>query len=69
MGYQVVIIGTGPGRLFAAMQLAQEGMSPVRLLDQVPDPSTRHRDQAGGNLRGEAALEPTVMRSSFYPLM
>lgn len=52
MDYQVVIIGAGPAGLFAAMHLAQQGVSPVLLLEQGPDLSDRHRDQPGGILCG-----------------
>ncbi len=52
MNYRVVIIGAGPAGLFAAMQLAEEGVFPLLLLEQGPDLCDRYRDQPCGILCG-----------------
>ena len=52
MNYRVVIVGAGPAGLFAAMRLAEEGVSPLLLIEQGPDLGDRYRDRPGGILSG-----------------
>jgi uncharacterized protein len=50
--YEVVIIGTGPAGLFAALSLENLGVGKVLLVEQGPDLEDRHRDTPGGLLCG-----------------
>ncbi len=52
MEYEVIIIGAGPGGIFAALTLADLGISPVLLIEQGRDLGKRTRGNASDMLCG-----------------
>lgn len=50
--YAVIVVGAGPAGLFAALRLADSGITPILLLDAGPDVEERARARGENLLRG-----------------